>query len=46
MEQNREPRNGPSTLWATRLQQRKKEYPMEEISSTNGVEKIGQPHAK
>ena len=29
MEQNREPRNGPSTLWSTHLRQSKKEYPLE-----------------
>ena len=29
MEQNREPRNRPSTLWSTNLQQRRKECPME-----------------
>ena len=48
MEQNREPRNGPSTLWATNLQQSRKDYPMEkrQVSSTNGVGKIGQPHAE
>ena len=28
MEQNREPRNGPSTLWSTNLRQSRKEYPM------------------
>ena len=29
MEQNREPRNGPSTPWSTNLRQSRKEYPME-----------------
>ena len=29
MEQNREPRNTPSTLWSTNLQQSRKECPME-----------------
>ena len=29
MKQNREPRNGPSTLWSIHLRQRRKEYPME-----------------
>ena len=29
MEQNREPRNGPSTLWSTNFPQSRKEYPME-----------------
>ena len=48
MEQNRESRNEPSTLWSTNLQQSRKEYPMEKktVSSTNGVGKIGQPHAE
>ena len=27
MEQNREPRNGPTTVWSTNLQQSRKEYP-------------------
>ena len=48
MEQNREPRIGPSTLWSINLQQSRKEYPMEKktVSSTNGVGKTGQPHAE
>ena len=29
MEQSREPRNGPLTLWSTNLPQSRKEYPME-----------------
>ena len=29
MEQNREPRNGPTTLGSTNLRQSRKEYPME-----------------
>ena len=29
VEQNSEPRNGPTTLWLTKLQQSGKEYPME-----------------
>ena len=29
MEQNRESRNGPSTLWSNDLQQSRKEYPIE-----------------
>ena len=33
MEQNREPRNGPSTLWSTNLQQSRKEYTMEKRQS-------------
>lgn len=48
IEQNREPRDGPSTLWPTNLQQSWKEYPMEKkiVSSTNGFGKTGQPHAE
>ena len=30
MEQNREPRNGPSALWSTNLRQSSKEYPVGE----------------
>ena len=33
MEQNREPRNGPSTLWSTNLQQSRKEYSVEKRQS-------------
>ena len=29
MEQNREPRNGPSTLWSPNIRQSKKDYPLE-----------------
>ena len=29
MKQNREPRNGPTTVWSTNLQQNRKDYPME-----------------
>ena len=29
MEQNREPRNGPTKVWPTNLRQSRKEYPME-----------------
>ena len=29
MEQNKEPRSGPSTLWSTPLQQSRKDYPLE-----------------
>ena len=29
MEQNREPRNGPTNVWPTNLQQSRKEYPVE-----------------
>ena len=48
MEQNREPRNRPSTLWSTNIQQSRKDYPLEKktISSINGAGKIGQPHAE
>ena len=30
MEQNRESRSGPSTLWSTNIRQRRKDYPLEE----------------
>ena len=33
VEQNKEPRNGPSTLWSTHIQQSRKEYPMEKRQS-------------
>ena len=33
MEQNREPRSGPSTLWSTTIQQRRKDYPLEKGQS-------------
>ena len=33
MEQNREPRYGPSTLWSTNLQQNRKKYPKEKRQS-------------
>ena len=33
MEQNREPRNGPTNAWPTNLQQSMKEYPMEKRQS-------------
>ena len=41
MEQTRKPRNRPTTIWSTNLQQTRKECPMEEktVSSTNGVGK-------
>ena len=29
MEQNREPRNGPSALWSTNFRQSRREYPKE-----------------
>ena len=47
MEQNRDSRNGPTTLWSTSLQQIKKKYPMKKRQSlVNGVGKIGQSHAE
>ena len=33
MEQNREPRNGPTNIWPTNLWQSRKEYPMEKRRS-------------
>ena len=40
MEQNRTPRNGPTTIWPTDFQQSRKEYPWKKtVSSTNGVGK-------
>ena len=33
MEQNREPRNGPSTLWSTNIQQSREGYPLEKRPS-------------
>ena len=33
MEQNREPRNGPSTLWSTNIRQSRKDYPLEKGQS-------------
>ena len=35
MEQNRDPRSGPSTLWSIRRQQSRKEYPVEKDSLFN-----------
>ena len=48
MEQNREPRNGPSPPWSTNIQQSRKDYPLEkgQISSINSAGKIGQPRAE
>ena len=47
MEQNRESRSGPSTLWSTNIRQRGKDYPLEKtVSSINGAGKIGQPRAE
>ena len=33
MEQNRDPRNGPSTLWSTNLRQSRKQQPVEKRQS-------------
>ena len=33
MEQNRKPRNGPTTIWSPHLWQSRKEYPMEKRQS-------------
>ena len=46
MEQNREPRNGPSTLWSTNTRQSRKDYPLEkrQCFKKNSAGKIGQPH--
>ena len=47
MEQNREPRYGPSALWATNLWQSRKKHPVEKrVSSINGAGKIEKLHAK
>ena len=48
MEWNTELRNGPPTLWSTNLQQSRKKMSngKKTVSSTNGVGKIGQPHAE
>jgi len=48
MEQNTEPRNGPSTLWSTNLQQSRKKISngKKTVSSINGAWKIGQPNAE
>ena len=32
MEQNRKPRNGPTTIWSIHLRQSRKEHPMEKQS--------------
>ena len=37
MEQNREPRNKPTYLWAIKLQQRRQEYTMEKRQSFQQV---------
>ena len=41
MEQNRKPRNEPTTTRSTNLQESRKEYLMGKVSSTNGVGKTG-----
>ena len=43
MEQNKEPRNRPTAIWSTNLQQVSKEYPVEKkmVPSINDVGKIG-----
>ena len=48
MEQNKEPRNEPSTLWSTNIRERRKDSPLEKktVSSLNGAGKIGHPHAE
>ena len=48
VEQNRESRNGPSTLWSTNIRQSRKDYPLEEktVSPINGAGKIGHPPAE
>ena len=47
MEQNRESKSGPSILWSTNIQQRRKDYPLErKVPTINGAGKIGQPHAE
>ena len=33
MEQNREPRNGPSILWSTNIRQNRKDHPLEKGQS-------------
>ena len=37
MEQNRDPRNGPSTLWSTNLRQIRKECPVEKRQSLQQI---------
>ena len=48
MEQNKEHRNKPMSIWPTDLQQKSQEYTLwkEQVSSINGAGKTGQPHAK
>ena len=48
VEQHGESRSGPSTLWSTNIQQRRKDYPLgkKTVSSINGAGKIGKLHAE
>ena len=48
MEQNREPRNEPTPIWAINLQQRRQEYTVgkRQPPSINGVGKTGSLYAK
>ena len=48
MEQKRESRSGPSTLWSTNILQSRKDYPLEKktVSSINGAGNTGHPHAE
>lgn len=48
VEQNRKPRNEPTSISSINLEQSRKEYPMEKktVSSTNDIGKTGQQHAK
>ena len=47
MEQNREPRNKPTLIWAISLRQRKQEYTNgEKASSVDAVGKSGQLYTK
>jgi len=47
VEQDRKPRNKPIIIWSINLQQKRQEYAMgKTVSSSNGVGKTGQQHAK
>ena len=48
MEQNREPRNGPTNVWPNNLltTQERISIGIKTVSSANGVGKTGQQHAK
>ena len=47
MEQNREPRNKPKSLWSINIRQWGQKHKMDKIaSSINGVDRSGQLHAK